>query len=186
MCIPRKVRVWNDPSIQISIFLSTRRLDKYSEICGCKEEPRKSGNELEQWWAKFVFCLKGAGKMHVVETKINQWINERSLAWNYKSLQGCCKNFASEEKLCVGGGYKTGSLRMVQHFPTKKGGRGSKFYLPSSNLKLMISTFLILTKYIITEKQLNGVSWTRWKYLIGNRPIFFVCLSASIRTLTRF
>ena len=47
------------------------------------------------------------------------------------------------------------------------------------NLKFMLSTFLILTRYIITGKQLNGVLRTRQKNVIGDLPMSFVCLGAS-------
>ena len=55
-----------------------------------------------------------------------------------------------------------------------------------SNLKFMLSTILIFTQYAITGKQLDGVLCTRQKYVIRDLPISFVCLSASIRALTRF
>ena len=48
------------------------------------------------------------------------------------------------------------------------------------NLKFMLSTFLILTRYIITGKQLDGVLWTIQKHVIWDLPISFLCMSASI------
>ena len=54
------------------------------------------------------------------------------------------------------------------------------------NLKFMLSTFLILTQYIITGKQHDGVLCSRQKHVIRDLPIPLVCLSASIRALTKF
>ena len=50
----------------------------------------------------------------------------------------------------------------------------------------MLSTFLILTQYIITGKQHDGILCSRLKHVIRDLPISLVCLSASIRALTKF
>ena len=54
------------------------------------------------------------------------------------------------------------------------------------NLKFMLSTFLILTQYIITGKQHDGVLCSRQKHVIRDLPMSLVCLSASTRALTKF
>ena len=50
----------------------------------------------------------------------------------------------------------------------------------------MLSTLLILTQNIITGKQYDGVLCSRQKHVIRDLPISLVCLSASIRALTKF